>query len=122
MFTLCGCCCHPPGHEALVYQSQPGLGGELTCSPRSLDQPTPPLMTAILTSDLTPARQRTITGPVGQRPLPRVAPKIPSDTTATARSRTGPAQPRGLLPDGRVTAFRAGQPRPGLGVLQPAAG
>ena len=92
MLTFCGCCCHSPGHEGWLYQSQTGFGGELADSPRSLDQATLPLMTAVLTGDLTPARQRAVTAPVGQRPLPRLAPKIPAGTTRAARPLTVPAQ------------------------------
>ena len=57
---------------------------ELTRRARALDQAAPPLVATVLDSDLAPARQRAVAGPVSQRPLPRLPPQIPARAPATA--------------------------------------
>jgi hypothetical protein len=69
----------------------------------------------VLDSDLAPVRQRTVPGPVGQRPLPRLPPQIPARTTATARHLTVRTRLKRTVPrtlHDPVTAFMTGDLRP----------
>jgi hypothetical protein len=98
---------------------------EFACGTRSLDQAAPSLMPAVLPGDLTPARQRAITCPVGQCPLPRLPLKIPAGITLTTGSLAVPPRPRRTrvqMLRGLVVAFRAGDLRPGLSVFLLAVG
>jgi hypothetical protein len=48
-----------------------GLRIQLASQSRPLGDPAPPLVPAVLAADVSAGRQRPVTGPVGQRPLPR---------------------------------------------------
>ena len=68
----------------LPYQAQGGfvgLGAELACGTCAFDQAAPPFVSAVLIGDLAPAGKRAVTGPVGQRPLPRLPLKPPACTS-----------------------------------------
>ena len=72
----------------LLHQAQDGFGwlaAELTGGTSAFDQPTPPLLPAIVAGDPTPAGQRAITRAVGQRPVPRLPPKLLARTTTASQ-------------------------------------
>ena len=60
-------------------------------------------MSAVLAGDLTPAGQRAVTGPVGQRPVPRLPLKLPARTTMT---RLGTDYARPVQNGGSANALR----------------
>jgi hypothetical protein len=69
-------------------------GSEFACDTGTLDQAAPPLVPTILPCDLAPAWQRTVAHPVGQRPQPRLPPKITARTALTAGYLAVSARPR----------------------------
>lgn len=97
---------------------------ELARGTCAFDQAAPPLVPTVLPDYLAPARQRPVTSPVGQRPLPRLPPQIPTRTIPTAwplltRARLGQMLPRILnVP---VAPSRLENLAPGLSKLSPAA-
>jgi hypothetical protein len=109
--------------ESLPDQTQARFAGltvasELARGTRALDQAAPPLVPAVLESDLAPARQRAVIGPVGQRPLPRLPPQISARTTAAARHLTVRARLRRTVPRTLhvpVATFLTGDLRPPQG-------
>jgi len=65
-------------------------------------------MSAVLAGDLTPAGQRAVTGPVGQRPVPRLPLKLPARTTMTGWALITPARSRMAgrrTPCGRIASI-----------------
>jgi len=109
----------------LLHQAQGGFGwlaAELTGGTSAFDQPTPPLLPAIVAGDLAPAGQRAITGPVGQRPVPCLPLKFLA--RATTASQALPASARLAVVGRRAPWDRvAGVPlgRPAVGAFAAAA-
>src|SRR5437764_195108 len=82
------------------------LGAERTSLAGVLDEPTPPLLSAVSTGNRLPARQGPVPVPVGQRPVPRLPPKLTA-SAPTAPARGGAAARR------CPAAAPSPRPRPG---------
>jgi hypothetical protein len=112
---------HPPvaGGNRCSTRRRPGSPGSVSAAnspaaPERLTQAAPPLVPAVLDSDLAPAWQRAANGPVGQCPLPRLPLQIPARTTATARQLTVRARLSRTVPQPlhvRVATFLMGDLR-----------
>ncbi len=77
------------GHAALI---------EFACRACAFDQAPPPLVPAILADDLTAAGQRTVTGAVGQRPVPRLPLQLPASAATGPGPLGTPPRPGGVAP------------------------
>src|SRR5215470_5373533 len=82
MVTLSGCRLFGPVADGELWPDQMQAWFarftadiEFACRAGPFDQAAPALLPTVLAGDLPPAGQQAVTGPVGQRPPPRLAPR-----------------------------------------------